>query len=89
MPEEGNVLSEEKDREMIEKKGLESVHRWKKEYKATVKYINDITKKIESLKEKSTYEEIRVYERKLSTAQEKLSLLEKQMVESWIPSNGV
>ena len=74
---------------MSGKKGLESVHRWKKEHREVVKELDKITKKIESLNDKATSDEIRIYERKLFAAQEKLSMLEKQMIESWIPSNGV
>jgi hypothetical protein len=69
---------------MNEKKGLESLHRWKKEYKSALKEVKDIKKKIESMNDRATEGEIRIYEKKLYKEQERVSILEKKMFSSWL-----
>ena len=64
-------------------KGLESIHRWKKEHKEEMKNMKDIEKKIKSLSERASSDEVHIYEKKLYASQEKISILEKKMIESW------
>jgi len=64
-------------------KGLESIHRWKKQLKLNKREIASIEKRLEAAKEGSPSWEVEMVERKLAEAQEALSLTEKALTESW------
>jgi len=66
------------------KKGLESVHRWKKELAAQEREIASLEKKLASMNSDSPSWEIAMKEKQLANAQQEHSLTEKNLVHSWI-----
>ena len=66
------------------KKGLESVHRWKKELADLGREIASLEKKIASMNSDSPSWEIAMKEKQLANAQQEHSLTEKNLAHSWI-----
>ena len=67
----------------VVRKGLERIHRWKKELKLHKKEIAALEKKLAGAKESASTWEVGMVERKLAAAQEDLSVTEKNLKESW------
>jgi len=66
------------------KKGLETIHLWKRLWVDQQKDVARHEKRLEELKDSSTTDEVRMVEKYLYAAMEQLSLLEKDMLDSWI-----
>jgi hypothetical protein len=64
-------------------KGLERIHRWKKELKLHHKEIAALEKKLAGAKESASTWEVGMIEKKLFSAQEALSITEKNLKDSW------